>query len=68
MAKYNCGISLNDGTAKELAQTILRVYEMPRWQYVEMSANARLAAADFDYKKLTEKLLAVIDIVKRNPK
>ena len=68
LAKYNCGISLNDGTAKELAQTILRVYEMPRWQYVEMSANARLAAADFDYKKLTEKLLAVIDIVKRKPK
>lgn len=63
LKKYQCGLSLETSTPEELAKEILAVHDMPQAQYEEMGRNARAGAANFDYKALTEKLIAVIDSV-----
>jgi len=63
LAKYECGLSLQVPTPAELARVILQVHDMPTEQYEQMGRNAKAGAADFDYKVLTEKLIAVIDQV-----
>jgi glycosyltransferase involved in cell wall biosynthesis len=62
--RHQCGFSLSEPTAQELAKTILQVHDMPREQYEEMGRNARIAAANFDYKALTAKLMTVIESVR----
>lgn len=61
--KYKCGISLEDSTPEGLAKAILKVRDMPKAQYEEMGENAKIGAADFDYKNLTERLKEVIESV-----
>jgi len=58
--KYKCGISLEGPTPEELAKTIVKVHDMTKEQYNEMSSNARKGASDFDFKVLTEKLIDVM--------
>ena len=65
LEKYQCGLSLEDSTPEQLAKTILKVHDMPSEQYEKMAKNARTGAADFDYKKLTAKLIEVIESVKK---
>ena len=59
--KYKCGLSLEEPTPEELAKTIMKVHDMSKEQYDEMSANARKAAPYFDFRILTGKLIDVID-------
>lgn len=59
--KYRCGISLEQDTPDDLAESILKVYQMPKDEYTRMSQNARKGAKDFDYKELTQKLLAIME-------
>lgn len=61
LEKYQCGLSLEAATPEELANTILKVHDMPREQYEAMGRNAKTGATDFDYKTLTKKLIAVIE-------
>lgn len=61
LEKYQCGFSLETSTPEELAKTILKVHDMPQEQYEEMGRNAQIGAANFDYKTLTAKLIAVIE-------
>ena len=61
LKKYNCGISLSDQSPQSIADAILRFYDMPREEYDQMCANAKDAAKNYDYSKLTDKLEEVIE-------
>lgn len=58
--KYECGISLKNDTSDDLAIAITDVYSMNSNIYVSMCENASIAARDFDYEKLTKKLIRVM--------
>lgn len=60
LEKYNCGITVKGGSAKTLAEGILKFYNMSKEEYEIYCNNALKAAQDFDYKILTEKLEKVI--------
>lgn len=64
LEKYNCGIELENSTAQELAMAILDIKNMSKEEYVVMGGNAKRGADDFDFKKLTTKLIDVIENVK----
>lgn len=57
---YNCGITVEGGSAKALAEGILKFYNMPKEEYDTYCNNALKAAKDFDFKVLTDKLEEVI--------
>lgn len=61
LKRYNCGISLETQDAESIAEGILKISELPREQYDRMCENAKNAALDFDYEKLTDKLEEVIN-------
>ncbi len=61
--KYKCGIELEDSTPTELANTILKLKNMNKEQYNTLGANAKSGAVDFDFKKLTNKLIEIINKV-----
>ncbi len=62
--KYNCGISLDENTPEELSKKILYIKQMSKEEYLKYCSNARKGALDFDFKKLTEKLISVIEGIK----
>lgn len=64
--RYKCGISLEKSTPEELAKAILYIKDMPKEEYERMGNNAALAAKDFDFKILTDKLIKVIKSVERH--
>lgn len=66
LKKYECGISVEEFTPKGLADSIEKIVNLSEDEYVKMCENAQKAAHEFDYKKLTEKLENVIDIVCKN--
>lgn len=59
--KYKCGIELENSTPEELAQAITNIKKMPENQYKLLGINAKIGANDFDFKRLTRKLIEVID-------
>ncbi len=59
--KYNCGVSLEEDTPEELAEAVLRIYNMSPDRFNEISENAKNGAKDFDYKELTKKLISVME-------
>lgn len=61
--KYKCGIELDRSTPEELAKVIIKIKDMTKEQYENMGKNARIGAKDFDFKKLTEKLIHVIESI-----
>jgi glycosyltransferase involved in cell wall biosynthesis len=61
--KYKCGIELENSMPTELANTILKVKNMNKEQYNKLGANAKSGAEEFDFKKLTNKLIEVINKV-----
>lgn len=61
--RYNCGVELNEDTPKALAQQIVRFYNMSSEELNEIGKNARDGAKDFDFRKLTDKLINVIESV-----
>ena len=61
--KYKCGIELDECTPQALANAILSLYRMTPEQRTEIGCNARVGAEDFDFNKLTDKLVSVIGSV-----
>jgi glycosyltransferase involved in cell wall biosynthesis len=61
--KYNCGFELEDNNPDELMKAILNVRNMNEVNYKQYSANAKLAANDFDFKLLTQKLIKVMESI-----
>jgi glycosyltransferase involved in cell wall biosynthesis len=54
--KYNCGIVVDNANAEQLANSVVKFYEMPEEKYTEYCNNALKAAKDYDYKILTNRL------------
>ena len=59
--RYQCGLELSENTPEKLAEAILTVQKMSQTEYQTMSQNAQLGAQDFDFKRLTKKLIQVIE-------
>lgn len=58
--KYSAGVVITSQEPREIAEAVLRL-SMESIEYLsEFSKNARRAAEDFDFKKLTEKLSRIL--------
>lgn len=60
LEKYQCGISAKVQTPEAIAEAILAIAKDPE-KAREMGANARRAAEDYDIRKLTLKLMDVLE-------
>ena len=59
--RYQVGFSLKENTPNDLAEAIIKVYEMKPEEYNQYCNNALKAAKDFDYSVLTQKLIAILE-------
>lgn len=55
--RYNCGIVVDQATSEQLARTIIQFSNMPEKEYGQYCKNAITAAQDYDFKRLTDKLI-----------
>jgi glycosyltransferase involved in cell wall biosynthesis len=62
LEKYKCGVSVSNQNPDEVAKTILKVCSDDE-NIEQMGQNARKAAYNFDFKKLTNKLIEIIENV-----
>lgn len=58
--KYNCGVSASIQSAEEIAKAVMKACSDDK-ENETMGKNARKAAYDFDFKKLTQNLINVIE-------
>jgi glycosyltransferase involved in cell wall biosynthesis len=61
--KYNCGVSALKQSPDEIAKIILELCSDEK-KARELGQNARIAAIDFDFKNLTQKLINIIKMFK----
>lgn len=61
LEKYQCGFELEEHTPQALASAIRHVKNMPPNEYERLCRNAKSAAMDFDYARLSEKLMTVVE-------
>jgi len=61
MLKYGAGIIARSHDPQVVADAILKIAQMPSDEFEQMSANARTAAQDHDYKVLTDKLISILE-------
>lgn len=59
--EYNCGHVTQNQEPEVIADAIIDFYGMNKAEVEQMSGNARKAAKDYDYKKLAEKLIEVLE-------
>lgn len=59
--RYQCGISRDITSAQEYADAILELYRMSPEEYARMCENSKQGARDYDFRRLTEKLIGVIE-------
>ena len=59
--EYGCGVSENLDTPEEFAAAIRSIYELPQAEYEKMCENARRAACEFDFEKLTDRLVKALE-------
>lgn len=60
LEQYNCGVTVDGGSAEALAEGIIKFFSMPKEKYNIYCNNALKAASDFDFSSLTQKLEEVI--------
>jgi glycosyltransferase involved in cell wall biosynthesis len=58
--KYNCGISTPVQNAEEIAKVVIKACSNEK-ENILMGKNARQAAFDFDFNRLTSKLINIIE-------
>lgn len=61
----NCGVSLEESGSDSFAKAVLRMYRLPREEYQVLCRNARCEAENYDFGKLTQKLLGAFNGDKR---
>ena len=61
LQKYKCGINVEPENAKSFAEGIIKLYELDEKQYQDMALNSRKAASDFDFVKLTDDLVSILN-------
>ncbi|MDU5977679.1 MAG: hypothetical protein E6Y71_06395, partial [Finegoldia magna] len=54
--KFNCGKTVKSGSADALKEGILYFYNLKDIDYKQFCENSKEAAANYDYKILTDKL------------
>ena len=59
--RYRCGVCLEEFTAENMAKEIISFYEMPKEEYQRYCDNAKRAAEDYDFKRLTYKLISILE-------
>lgn len=59
--KYDCGICKQLENGEDYAREILNIKNLSAEEYQQYCDNARKAAEDYDFKRLTEKLIKVIE-------
>lgn len=60
LERYKCGLSLKQDNPESLAEAVNKLYNMNSESLDLMSRNARLAALDYDYKKLGRELSLIL--------
>lgn len=61
--RYQCGMSIEQCNARNLAKSIRNMKRMQEEEYERYCLNAKKAASNFDFNVLTEKLTEVIESV-----
>lgn len=64
ISKFNCGITGNFSNSDHYLDAIKKIANLNEDDYKIMCNNARMAAEEFDFKELTEKLIEVIEVSK----
>lgn len=59
--KYDCGITADVSDANEYVNNIVRISDATEDEYQRMCDNSRKAAQEYDFKKLTDRLLTIIE-------
>lgn len=59
--KYNCGFYVDYSDVDGVSEQLKKFVELPKEEYEVYCTNARKAAEDYDFKKLTDKLLAILE-------
>jgi glycosyltransferase involved in cell wall biosynthesis len=59
--KYKLGVAKTFNNTEDYAKAIASFYLLPEIDYKEMCKRSKKAAYDYDYKKLTEKFIYLID-------
>lgn len=59
--KYKCGISLKKTDISNYYKALMVFYNMDKKQYKEYCDNCKKLVLDYDYAKLTEKLVKIIE-------
>lgn len=59
--KFGCGISLEEQTPEKIAESILKIYNLPEAEYNKMCEGAKEGVRDFDFEILTDKLEKVLN-------
>ncbi|MFZ2462503.1 MAG: glycosyltransferase family 4 protein [Caldibacillus thermoamylovorans] len=54
--KFNCGFVIDNATPEQLAEKIIEISKMSQVEYQKYCDNALMAAKEYDFKILTEKL------------
>ena len=60
ITRYNCGFVIDNATAEDITNEILKIKEMDSDKYREICDNSLKAAKDYDFAVLTKKLVEVI--------
>lgn len=61
LEKYHCGMDTEGFTPEDLAEGIQHMAALPAEEQEQMGRNARKAAAEYDFKNLTRKLIDIIE-------
>lgn len=59
--RYQAGITLPTQDTETLCKEVLRFANMPKEEYEQICKNARTAAEHYDYRELTNHLLAILE-------
>jgi glycosyltransferase involved in cell wall biosynthesis len=59
--KYNAGIVIDDASPEEWGDEIIKLSNLNEHDYDLYCENSLRAAKDYDFKKLTKKLLDIIE-------
>ncbi|MNY54135.1 hypothetical protein D3C86_1899680 [compost metagenome] len=59
--KYKLGVSQEFDTDKEYAAAIKSIYDLEQSEYIKMCENAKVAAKEYDYPVLVNKLVSILN-------
>lgn len=61
VTQNDCGITLDDPTPENISSAIIKFSHLNENEQKEMGERAKKVASEYDFQKLTEKLLKIID-------